>query len=55
MMTYEEWCSAMERRYDVMPPWYWQAHKRKLAYRDWKLRQLQWLDEQHAKQAKQGV
>jgi len=43
---YEAWCAALERRYSVMPLWYWNAPKRRTAYADhvragidWQLRQ----------------
>lgn len=29
---YDAWCAALERRYTVMPPWYWDSRKRRAAY-----------------------
>jgi len=29
---YEAWCAGLERRYSVMPTWYWNGAKRRAAY-----------------------
>ena len=38
---YMQWCDDMERRYDVMPRWYWDEAKRRAEFEkesksDWK-------------------
>ena len=45
---YDAWCAALERRYAVMPPWYWDSRKRRAAYaaevaatREWQRKQAQ--------------
>ena len=29
---FARWCNDMERRYDVMPVWYWNVEKRRKAF-----------------------
>ena len=29
---YLQWCDEMERRYDVMPRWYWDESKRRAEF-----------------------
>lgn len=29
---FARWCDDMERRYDVMPVWYWNTEKRRKAF-----------------------
>lgn len=35
-LSYGEWCFGMERRYDVLPPWYFDTTKREAAYATYK-------------------
>lgn len=39
---YEAWCATLERRYSVMPPWYWDTAKRRIAYADHVRASLAW-------------
>lgn len=32
MSDFRKWCDEMERRYDVMPRWYWDEAKRRAAF-----------------------
>lgn len=32
LSSYGKWCDDLERRYDVMPPWYWHASLREDNY-----------------------
>lgn len=41
---YEAWCTALERRYTVMPPWYWDGAKRRAAYADHIRANLDWQE-----------
>lgn len=43
---YEAWCASLERRYTVMPTWYWDAARRRAAYADHIRASLAWQERQ---------
>lgn len=43
---YEAWCAALERRYTVMPLWYWDSEKRRDAYAAHVRATLEWQRKQ---------
>jgi hypothetical protein len=46
IMSYIEWCSHMERRYDTMPLWYWSPTSRMEAYHGYYEATADWLKAQ---------